>query len=290
MVDVSLIGTFAKDRLVHRGASEIASGGGVYYASMALAALGFSVAVITRLHPDDFGRLDELRAAGVTVHASPAPQTTGIENIYPTEEMDRRICRPLAFAGPFALAEIPAFDARVTLVTPLMAGEVSGEIVARLAARGLIGLDVQGFVRVPQGDTLVTTPWSGMADVLKRITYLKLDDAEAEVLVGETDLRRAAQTMAGFGPREVVLTHAHGLVVSAGGTLYEAAFTPSVVRGRTGRGDTCFATYVAARLQMDPESACRFAAAATSLKLEQPGPFRGTREAVQRIADASRHA
>jgi len=285
MVDVALLGTFAKDRLVHRGVTEIASGGGVYYASVALRRLGFSVAVITRLHPDDFGRLDELRGEGITVHASPAPQTTGIENIYPTEEMDRRICRPLAFAGPFTAEEIPPFDARVTIVTPLMAGEVNGEIVSRLAARGPLGLDVQGFVRVPRGDTLVTAEWPEMAGVLRHATYVKLDDAEAEVLVGETDLRRAAAAMSASGPREVVLTHARGLVVQADGAVYEAPFTPSVVRGRTGRGDTCFSTYVAARLQMEPVEACRFAAAVTSLKMERPGAFRGTREEAQRIAN-----
>lgn len=282
MVDVALLGTFAKDRLVHRGVTEISSGGGVYYGSVALRRLGFSVAVITRLHPDDFARLDELRAEGVAVHASPAAQTTGIENIYPTEEMDRRICRPLAFAGPFTPEEIPPIDAHVTIVTPLMAGEVSSEIVAGLAARGPLGLDVQGFVRVPRGDTLVTIAWPGMADVLKRVTYLKLDDAEAEVLVGETDLRRAASAMSTFGPREVVLTHGRGLVVWAQGTIYEAPFTPSIVRGRTGRGDTCFSSYVAARLEMDPAHACRFAAAVTSLKMERPGPFRGMRAEVER--------
>ncbi|HEY6103192.1 MAG TPA: PfkB family carbohydrate kinase [bacterium] len=286
MVDVALLGTFAKDRIVHRGVAEIASGGGVYYASVALRRLGFSAAVITRLHPDDFGRLDELRAEGVAVYASPAPQTTGIENIYPTEEMDRRICRPLAFAGPFAPAEIPPIDARVTIVTPLMAGEVGAEIIARLASQGPLGLDVQGFVRVPQGDKLVTTTWPEMGDILTNVTYLKLDDAEAEVLVGETDLRRAVGAMAEFGPREVVLTHGHGLVVWAAGAIHEARFLPSIVRGRTGRGDTCFSTYVAARLEMPPAQACRFAAAVTSLKIECPGPFRGTRADVEKLMAA----
>lgn len=281
MVDVALLGTFAKDRLVHRGVAEISSGGGVYYGSVALRRLGFSVAVITRLHPDDFGRLDELRAEGIAVHASPAPQTTGIENIYTTEEMDQRICRLLAFAGPFTPEEIPPIDARVVIITPLMAGEVSGELVALLAERAPIGLDVQGFVRVPRGDILATTEWPEMADVLSYVSYIKLDDAEAHVLVGETDLRRAALAMAAFGPREVVLTHARGLVVRAEGTVYEAPFRPSIVRGRTGRGDTCFATYIAARMRMDPAGACRFAAAVTSLKMEHAGPFRGTPDEVE---------
>jgi sugar/nucleoside kinase (ribokinase family) len=122
-----------------------------------------------------------------------------------------------------------------------------------------------------------------MADVLRDVTYLKLDDAEAEVLVGETDLGHAARAMAAFGPREIVLTHGHGLIVWAAGAIHEARFVPSIVRGRTGRGDTCFATYVAARLEMAPAQACRFAATVTSLKMEHPGPFRGTRAEVARV-------
>jgi sugar/nucleoside kinase (ribokinase family) len=283
MIDVALLGSFAKDRIVHRGITETSSGGGVYYGSVALRRLGYSVAVITRLHPDDFDRLDELRAEGVEVHALPAPQTTGIENIYPTEEMDRRICRPLGFAGPFARDEIPAVDARVTIVTPLMAGEVDRPIVAALAARSRVGLDVQGFVRVPRGETLVTVPWAEMPEVLAHVTYVKLDDAEAEVLVGETDLKRAAAAMARLGPREVVLTHGRGIVVWAEGVICEARFAPSEVRGRTGRGDTCFSSYVAARLRMAPPAACRFAAAVTSLKMELPGPFRRSPADVERL-------
>src|SRR3989304_5772543 len=94
-------------------------------------------------------------------------------------------------------------------------------VAPALTRRGPLGLDVQGFVRVIRGIALVTAVWPEMAAVLRNVTYVKLDDAEAEVLVGETDLRRAAQAMTAVGPREVVLTHAHGLVVRAGGTGYE---------------------------------------------------------------------
>ncbi|MBM3470315.1 MAG: carbohydrate kinase [Armatimonadetes bacterium] len=278
MIDVALVGHFAKDRLIFRGVTEIASGGGVYYGSMALRRLGFSVAVVTRLHPDDFGLLEELRSEGISVHAVAAPETTGIENTYPGKEMDRRICRPLAFAGPFSSGEIPRLDTRVTIITPLMAGEVARDVVGELAGRGPVGLDVQGFVRVRQGDALVTVDWPGKASDLAGVAFLKADDAEAEVLTGQTDLRKAAEALAALGPREVVLTHAGGILVCAEGTFVEAAFTPRVVRGRTGRGDTCFATYAASRLDSSPEEACRMAAAVTSLKMEHPGPYRGSRE------------
>lgn len=289
-VDVVLIGHFARDRLVFPDVAESASGGGVYYGALALRRLGYAVAVVTKLHPDDYVFLDELRAEGISVHASSAAQTTGIENIYPDATMDRRICRPLGFAGPFTPEEIPPMESRVTIVTPLMAGEVSGDLVRQLATRGPVGLDVQGFARVPQGGTLVTRDWPTKAADLAPVTFLKADDAEAEALAGTADLRAAAQALAALGPREVVLTHARGLLVLAAGTFFEAPFAPRQVRGRTGRGDTCFAAYAARRLEADPEDACRFAAAVTSLKMEHPGPFRGGRADVELFLAAQRGA
>ncbi|MDR7466173.1 MAG: PfkB family carbohydrate kinase [Armatimonadota bacterium] len=284
-IDVAFVGHFARDRLVVGGAAEAASGGGVYYGAMAARRLGYTVAVVTKLHPDDFPFLEEMRREGIVVHASPAPQTTGIENIYPDPSTDRRLCHPLGFAGPFTAAEIPPLEARVTIITPLMAGEVSAETVRLLAARGSVGLDVQGFARVREGDVLVTRDWPGKERDLAAVTYLKADDAEAEVLTGRTDLREAARALADLGPREVLLTHAGGVLAFAGGTFYEGRFTPRAVRGRTGRGDTTFAAYVAARTHADPEYACRLAAAVVSLKLEHPGPYRFTRaEAERRMA------
>ncbi|MDI6772918.1 MAG: PfkB family carbohydrate kinase, partial [bacterium] len=177
--------------------------------------------------------------------------------------------------------EIPRLGARVTIITPLMAGEVTRDLVGELVARGPVGLDVQGFVRVRQGDALVTVDWPGKASDLADVAFLKADDAEAEVLTGQANLRKAAEALSALGPREVVLTHAGGILVRAEGRFVEAAFTPRVVRGRTGRGDTCFATYVASRLDSSPEEACRLAAAVTSLKMEHPGPYRGSREEAE---------
>jgi sugar/nucleoside kinase (ribokinase family) len=48
------------------------------------------------------------------------------------------------------------------------------------------------------------------------------------------------------------------------------------VVGRTGRGDTTFAGYLARRLDEGPAEALRFAAALVSIKIETPGPFQGT--------------
>jgi sugar/nucleoside kinase (ribokinase family) len=117
--------------------------------------------------------------------------------------------------------------------------------------------------------------WPDKEDGLPYVDFLKLDSAEAEVLTGKTDRSRAAEALADYGAREIVLTHAGGVLVHANGAHYEAPFTPRELKGRTGRGDTCFAAYLAKRLSASSEEACEFAALVTSLKMEAPGPFRG---------------
>ncbi len=158
-VDIMMIGHFAKDRLVVDGTGEIASGGAVYYGSVALRRIGVCVAVVTRLHPNDLPRLDELKREGVEVFTTATPETSGIENIYDPADMDRRVCKPLGFAGPFLREEIPNLSAQVYLVVPIIAGEVNLLLLRNLAERGPVGLDVQGFVRFRENDHLVSRQW-----------------------------------------------------------------------------------------------------------------------------------
>ncbi len=275
-IDILMIGHFARDGVYVDGRGGIVSGGAVYYGSVALRRLGRRVAVATRLHPADFPFLEELWAEGVQVYATPAPETSGIANYYDSADMERRVCRPLGFAGPFALADIPDLPARIIAIVPIIAGEVDLPLLEALAARGPVALDVQGFVRVRVNDDLVFRPWPDMAEGLRHVTYLKVDRAEAELLTGETDLVVAARKLQGYGPREIVLTQSAGVTVYADGAVHTAPFTSRSLAGRTGRGDTCFATYLGQRLTASPAEACRWAAAITSLKQEQPGPWRGT--------------
>jgi sugar/nucleoside kinase (ribokinase family) len=251
-IDIMMIGHFARDILVVDGQAENASGGAVYYGGMALLQLGVSVAIVTRLHPDDFPCLEELRLKGAQVFATPAKETSGIENIYDSADMERRICKSRSFAGPFHPEDIPNLSARIYLVAPIIAGEVDLPLLKSLS----------------------------------HVTYLKVDRAEAELLTGQTDLRVAARQLAGFGPREVVVTQSSGLTVFCDGKLYDAPLTPRSLYGRTGRGDTCFATYLGKRLSTSSQEACRFAAAVTTLKQEQPGPWRGSLSDVQALLNS----
>jgi sugar/nucleoside kinase (ribokinase family) len=311
-LDLLFLGHFAVDRNVVDGVAEIASGGGVYYGGIAAARLGARVGVVTRLHPADFPRLDDLRSEGIQVFATPAPATSGIENTYSLADMERRVCKPLAFAGAIQAREVPDVAARIYAVTPIIAGEVDLPLLKLLAGRAKtfevfetskvcapaktfevfetlkvcapgVALDVQGFVRVRVGDELLFRPWPDMAEGLAQIRYLKVDRAEAEALTGERDLIAAARKLASYGPREIVLTQSAGVTVYADGQISTAPFTPRSLAGRTGRGDTCFATYLAKRLVTSPEEACRWAGVVTTLKQERPGPWRGELVHVARL-------
>jgi sugar/nucleoside kinase (ribokinase family) len=173
--------------------------------------------------------------------------------------------------------------ARIIVIASIIAGEVDLALLRLLAARAPVAIDAQGFVRVRDGNNLVFRHWPDMADGLSLVTYLKMDRAEAELLTGESDLEVAARRLAGLGPREIMLTQSSGVTVFAAGRIVQAPFTPRSLDGRTGRGDTCFATYLGERLASSVEEATLLAGAVTTLKQEKPGPWQGARADAEAV-------
>ncbi len=299
--DLLMVGHFAVDRLIVDGVTTTSSGGGVYYGAIAARRLGAAVAVATRLRADDFERLEELRSEGIPVFATPAEETSGIANYYDSADMERRICIPIGFAGAIRAADLPidwahapgssddeGMRAAIYVISPIIAGEVELSLLARLASRGPVAMDVQGFVRVRVGNELHFRTSPQLDETLHHVTYLKVDRAEAEALTGEKDLSRAARVLAAQGPREIVLTESAGVTVFADGQIHRAPFRPRSLTGRTGRGDTCFATYLAMRLSHSAAEACAWAGAVTTLKQEQPGPWRGALADVVALLESSK--
>jgi sugar/nucleoside kinase (ribokinase family) len=149
-----------------------------------------------------------------------------------------------------------------------------------LASLGRLSADAQGFVRVIRGNSLVYEDWKEKREALPLIEFFKMDAAEAEILTGRTDARDAARELAGWGAKEIILSHPGGLLIYAGGEFTNTPFTPREVRGRTGRGDTCICSYLARRLTHPPAEAGRFAATLASMKMEKEGPFSESIETV----------
>ena len=280
--DVVILGHIAKDKLIIDGEEKDALGGAVYYGAMALSKLNYSVAIITLLSKNDFFYLDIMRKDGIEVFSYEAEVTSGIKNTYYGENHDRRICEPIAFAGEFKTEHIPDISTKVFHIGPIMAGEVSLNLIEQITSQfERVSLDLQGVLRVRDGKQLIFVDWPDKERGLKGIHTVKADSVELEVITGEKNISKAARIIAGWGPREIVITHKDGLLVYVEGDIFEAPFTPNSIKGRTGRGDTSIVSYLTSRSKASAEESCRFAAAVTSLKLEKEGPFDRTIEDIQ---------
>ena len=105
---------------------------------------------------------------------------------------------------------------------------------------------------------------------------LKIHLLEKEILTGSTDRREAAKMLYDWGAKEIMITHNTEAIIYDGKQIYACPLKPRNLTGRTGRGDTTFAGYLAKRLHRGIEESLQYAAALVSLKMETPGPFMGT--------------
>jgi len=285
--DIAFLGQYTKDRIISPAGMHVVDGGACFHGSAAAAALDLRVAVVTRLAAEDAARLAALLRPGIYLKAIAAAQSTCLELRYPSGNPDERILSVSSVAEPFEPGDIEDIEALVWSIGASIRGEVGLDILKALKRRGArIGLDAQGFVRVVRNSTLIhEAAWPEKEEVLALTDVLKADIVEAELLTGTKDLRRAARELAAFGPQELVLTHGDGVLVYAEGRYFEAPFKAKNLAGRSGRGDTCLASYLSARMIMEPSEATIWAAALTSLKMEAPGPFSGTKEDVLRAIE-----
>jgi sugar/nucleoside kinase (ribokinase family) len=203
---------------------------------------------------------------------------------YRSANPDDRILRCAKTAGSFTPDQFDALEARAFLMNGSIRGEIPLEVVRCLRKKkdALLVADLQGFIRIIAPDTtLLHAPWPEKEEHLQLVDVLKTDAVEAESLTGESDIRKAATALAKMGPKEVVLTHKDGILVLAAGIFYEAPWRNKSLIGRSGRGDTCIASYITKRLTEPPQVAIIWSAATTSLKMEAEGPFLRTVDDVR---------
>ncbi len=273
--DVAFLGHYTQDTIISASGTRLVDGGACNYGANVAARMGLKTAVVTRLAQDDFHVVDALRELGVDVFARATPQSTCLRLEYPTSNVDERIIHVTSTAGAFTPAEVEAIQARAFLIGASMRGEVGLDVIRVLGKKDtLLAADVQSFIRVERDGILAPEPWPEKDQVMGHLDVLKTDAVEAKLLTGESDIKVAARMISDMGPSEIVLTHRDGLLVYANGQYYEAGFFPKKLVGRSGRGDTSVAAYVAKWLTASPAEATVWAAAVASLKMEAEGPFR----------------
>jgi len=282
--DIAFIGHYTKDTIVSSTGTRIVDGGAFNYGANVAARMGLKVAAVTRLAKEDFRVVEKLKGLGVDVFTHISPQSTCLRLEYPTSNVDERVIYVTSSAGPFTTAEVEKIQAKAIVIGASMRDEVSLEVIVELAQKKtILAADVQSFIRVNYNGKLVPKEWMERDSVLARLDILKTDAVEAGLLLGKCDLYTAAKKMHDLGPREVVITHRDGLLVYADGNFYEEKFLPKEIIGRSGRGDTCIASYAAKRLNASPQEATVWAAAVTSLKMEAEGPFQQTTKEVSNL-------
>ncbi len=279
--EITMIGHISRDIMIYKENEIRLIGGAVEYSSIAAARSGKRVQVFTRASKDAEKDLDGMRTNGVHVTRLDSKETTSIRNEYFSADKEKRRVTLLSQANSFTIESMPETDSTIYHLAGLFHGEIPDEFIPFLVKKGKVGIDAQGVLRCSEKGELLFRNWESRKELLPFITYLKTDAAEAEILTGETDREKAAFILASWGAKEVMVTHNTEVLVLVDGKMYRAPFTSANLSGRTGRGDTTFAAYLAWRLNHNPEESVRYAAALCSIKMESPGPFSGTIEDVK---------
>lgn len=281
--DVCVVGHVTRDRIQSHGTERCGPGGVAYYAALALKRLGHRVAVITRLGSSDRAELlEELWASGVEVWCLDSAATSEFRCEYSSENGDERILSVGSVAEPFVSADLECVSARWLYLGPLTNRDMSRQFLCAAGARSEVALDAQGLVRQVDGSQLLAVSPADLSALLKRVSLLKVDGAEAALLTQRDGVEAAMRQLGDCGPREVILTRgSRGSVVFDGREFHSVDAVPGRIVDATGCGDTYLAAYLSRRLASDPpERAGRFAAVAAMLALGREGALRANEEEV----------
>ena len=243
-------------------------GGGVFYATRALARMRADAHVEAACSAEHHAMLvPPLESFGLPTTWHESSVTTEYSFHY---EGEQRVMWQDAVGDPWTPQQAveAAGDALWIDVCALTRTDFPAETLAALAADGRqLLVDLQGLVRTATIGKLHTDAHIG--DVLHHVEVLKLNDEEAETLVGSAE----PEKLQSLGVPEVILT-----LGSKGAWVVTAQLVEHVpavpVEGDvdpTGAGDTHSVTYIVQRAAgAEPVEAARVAAATVSEFLASP--------------------
>lgn len=281
--DSMIIGHISMDENIdHLGNAAFVPGGAVLYSSGAAYALGYNALAVTKLAEKDMDRLSAFTLPKENIVCLPSAGSYNMYNKYLTPDKERRICRCNEHGDGFVLSDIPSdTDAEIYHLAGLTYGDFDNELIVGLSKRGKVAVDVQGFLRHRAEDkTMYFVDWADKLEMLPYIDFLKTDAAEAEIMTGTSDRRKAAEMLYSWGAKEILITHNTEVLAYDGKEIYTCPIKSRRLDGRTGRGDTTFAAYLNERTAEDVERSLLVATATVSLKMETPGVIKATRQDI----------
>jgi sugar/nucleoside kinase (ribokinase family) len=291
--DIVFIGHVTIDEIVAEEGSALGlPGGAPLFGASAAAVSKKKIAVITRVAVDDGYILEPLKTAGVDVYRQPTQETTHMRVVHPTANVDERLMYQTKNAGFFVIEEMPPIEPCLIHLGALTDKEFTLGFMRELKERGFrLSVDMQGFVRqVDEGTRAIQfNDVPEKREIMGLADFVKLDVVEANILTGSDNLAEAAAICDSWGNFETVITRSDGVLARSDGKNYFEKFSNKSSTGRTGRGDTTFGAYLARRLDRPVDESLKFAASLASIKMETPGPFRGTLEDVIKRMDMGDH-
>lgn len=283
---ICCIGHITHDRVITPKFSADMPGGTAYYFGKALRNLEHDdFRLVTSVGNPEMKAVEELSNEGIDVKVIPSRQSVFFENAY-GEDMNHRKQRVLAKADPFTVKNLCDEKAKVFHLGTLLADDFDLEVIKDLSRRGLVSLDVQGYLRKVEGDKVVPVDYEHKHEAMPYISILKANEHEMETLTGSADPEEAARILADWGCKEVVLTFGDkGSLIYADGKFHHIpAYPVEEAVDATGCGDTYMAGYLFKRVHgANYDEAGRFASAMCALKLGKKGPFSGTRKDIEEL-------
>jgi sugar/nucleoside kinase (ribokinase family) len=285
MFDLCCVGHITLDKVITPQSVHFMAGGTAYYFSHALSQMNVQYVLVTALAESEMASVEALRKKGVTVHALPSRHTVYFENSY-AQDLNVRTQRVLQTADPFTPDSIGMVQARYYHIGALLAEDIPLAVIRELAAKGIVSLDAQGYLRTVRQQQVHAVDWLQKREVLPFVSILKVNDDEMSTISGYRRVEDGAKALADWGVKEVVVT-----LGSKGSYIYKdnifytiPAYKPRIEADATGCGDTYMAGYLYQRCRgADVQHAGEFAAAMASRKIEGPGPFSGTEDDVRHI-------
>jgi sugar/nucleoside kinase (ribokinase family) len=284
--DITFVGHMCYDEIIPFGGQpHIAPGSAVLCGAMVAARVGKKVAAVVKMARKDENILQAMKDVGVDTYLIPSQETTFSRVLHESANVDERKLTLVKSAGLISIADVPGLDSSCVHLAGISDTEFDMALMKGLKARGYsLSTDMQSFVRhvTPVTHDIEYSDVANKKEIAAMMDKLKLDVVEARILTGTEDLETAAVIVGSWGCPEILITHSQGVLARMNGVTYYEKFSNSNVSGRTGRGDTTFAAYLSWRLNHGVAESLKFAAALVSIKMETPGPFKGTLEDVGR--------
>lgn len=292
MYDICSIGHITRDKIITPQRTVYMAGGTSFYMSYGISRLPQKVSyqLVTKVGEGQMPEVEKIKQLGLDVICYPSQHTVYFENKYGANS-DNRTQRVLAKADPFTVEEMKPLQARIFHLGSLLNDDFSAEVVEFLSEKGLISIDVQGYLREVRDEEVHAISWEKKEKILKHTDMLKLNEYEMKVITNSDNPRTVAEKLAAMGVKEVIITlGSYGAVIYADRKFYEIeAYKPHEIVDATGCGDTFSTGYLYCRAQgIGYEEAGKFAAAMCTLKLEHSGPFDKSIEDIQNVINLGR--